>query len=59
MSTGYFFVTPFNYSAGYRISGGRISGQFSIRCNPKQNSNVIMQIQRQRVLGKLEDGQDG
>ena len=50
MSTGCFFVTPFNYSAGYptgypakqigRISGGRISGQFSIRCHPTYNLRI-------------------
>ena len=35
MSTGVlFFVTPFNYPAGYRISG-----QFSFRCNP---SNLLL-----------------
>ena len=31
-----FFVTPFNYSPGYSAKQiGRISGQFSIRRNPK------------------------
>ena len=36
-----------NYSAGYpaKISGGRISGQFSIRCNPscKQRSRKVLE----------------
>ena len=40
MTTILFFVTPFNYLAGYP-AGVRISGQFSIRFNPNLANKII------------------